>query len=496
MKKSFLFAGLAVVASLFMMSCENAGGGSSSGKSSTKLWPAYDEAANKWGYIKADGSWAFEARFDGAREFNGGYALAKTASVWEFIGGNGNRINGVPAFDDCDGKFINGYVRFKNSGYWGLLNDQLKTAIDPLYVELGEMSDVGLISCKKDYDSKYGYIDINRQTKIEAIYDDAQMFVDGVAIVIRGGNYSGINKSGTVAVQARASVMESLGNGRISYYDTQRRKYGMLSTQGPEIGSPNYSHIYKFTDNGLARVYIDNKYSYIDKDAHEKQPSNGKAVAATDFHEGIAFVKYVETGDFEAIGPDGVRKFALNKGEVPYGDFNGGLCLVWSLNDRGQYSYRYINASGTTVREWIGNSNTGRPAEEPVMTPGVTPSDPVGPIDPVDPIDPIDPSQGGMYIKHPWNGSDWTWQPMSSITEEGMTYYYYDGVWNGTGFNVNSTQSDSGPDYHWFSESEIAQNLGISASELNSYYKGSRVRFIYYVYEGVQIAIIGDPNGF
>lgn len=490
MKKSFLFAGLAVVASLFMMSCENAGG-SSSGKSSAKLWPAYDQNAKNWGYVNADGSWAFEARFDGAREFSEGYALVKAGSGWEFINATGNRVQGAPQFDECNGKFVNGFMRFRQGQYWGLMNNQLAVEIDPYCADLGDMSDIGLISYKRSSNDYYSYVDKKKNEMIEPLFIRAEQFIDGFAVVEReGGSITLINKSGNVIIQNKGRL-ESLGNGRISYYDTQRGKYGMLTTQKQEKGNPVYSHIYKFTDNGLARVYIDNKYSYIDKDATEKQPSNGRAVDATDFHEGIAFVKYVETGDFEAIGPDGVRKFALNKGEVPYNYFNGGLCLVWSLNDRDQYSFRYINANGTTVREWVADSrNGGIPEEEPVMTPGVTPSDPIGPIDPVDPIDPIDPSQGGMYIKHPWNGTDWTWQPMSSFTEEGTTIYYYDGVWNGIGFNVNSTQSDSGPDYHWFPASEIAENMNnMSESDLNSYI-GYRMRFMYYEYYGEQIAFL------
>jgi|GEM_PF-1545735 len=483
MKRSFLFAGMALVASLFMMSCENSGGGSSSGKSSAKLWPAYDETAKQWGYINAQGEWAFAARFIEAREFNGGYALAKTGSVWEFIGGDGNRINGVPAFDACDGQFKNGYVRFQQYNYWGLMNDQLKTVIDPIYVDLGEMSDLGLIAAQKGSSDNYGYIDVNRQQKIEAIYDEAGMFVDGIAIVVRGGRFSGINKSGQTIIQPKDSRMVSLGNGRISFLDTQRRKYGLLDTQGKEIGSPIYSQIYEFTDNGLARVAIDGKYSYITKDGSELSLSNGKALEATDFHEGIAFVKYVATGDFEAIGTDGNRKFNLNKGETPYGYFNGGLCLVWSKDNRGRYFYRYINTNGATVREWIGDGMNGNPSVSPETEPGVTPSNPTDPTD-----DPSNPGQGGattMYIKHPWNGGDWTWRPMTAYVEDGHTIYYYKGTWGGVGFNVNTTQSDAGAE--WFPEEDVASAMGLTEIPF-----GMNVVFLYYEYEGEHIGAVVD----
>ena len=53
------------------------------------------------------------------------------------------------------------------------------------------------------------------------------------------------------------------------------------------------------------------------------------------------------------------------------------------------------------------------------------------------------------YIKHPWNGGEWTWQKM---TQEGSNYVYT-GYWGGYGVNINTSPSDQGA--KWFPENEI-----------------------------------------
>ena len=453
MKNSFLFSGMAIIASLLMMSCENSGGSSPTpDKSTTKLWPRYDETSKQWGYMNASGEWAFNARFNVAYEFSGNYALARTGNVLEFIGTDGNRVNGAPSFDDCSGKFYNGYMRYTSGGYYGLMNNQLKTVIDPYYTELGDMSDNGLLYCKKNAPDSYGYIDKDKKQVIEAIYEEANLFIDGIAIVKRGNNYFGINKSNQTIIQPKYPRLTSLGNERIAFYDSERRKYGMMDVQGNEIGSPIYSSINTFTDNGLALVSIDGKYTYIDKNGTELNLANGRAVSATDFHEGIAFVKYVENGDFEAIGTSGERKFSLQKAEVPYGNFTGGLCLVWSKDAQGKYFYRYINTIGEQIKDWIGDNNNGRPAEDPIMNPGVAPSNPTDPTDPTDPS-----GQASYYVKHPWGGGAWSWQPMeyAGYDDMGGDYYGYIGLWGDNGFNTNTTASDNGADWFALDDSRL-----------------------------------------
>ena len=92
------------------------------------------------------------------------------------------------------------------------------------------------------------------------------------------------------------------------------------------------------------------------------------------------------------------------------------------------------------------------------------------------------------YIKHPWNGEDWTWQLMAYEDES----YTYVGIWNGIGANINTSADDDGS--AWYPSEDI-----YGADEVTI---GSTVTFMFTPYEGVDGSLIistkesdnGDDN--
>ena len=87
------------------------------------------------------------------------------------------------------------------------------------------------------------------------------------------------------------------------------------------------------------------------------------------------------------------------------------------------------------------------------------------------------------YIKHPWNGEDWTWQLMAQ--EDGN--YTYIGVWNGIGANINTSADDNGS--AWYPSEDIYGSEDVA--------NGSTVTFVFTPYEGVDglLAISIGNNG-
>ncbi len=364
--KKLLIVTMAIIASLLMVSCNNEGGNVPTDKTSVKLWPAYDETSSKWGYINAEGKWAISAQYTSAHEFSGNYALVEYAGVQEFISANGARVSNVAPFDDCSGKFHNGYMPFKRSSYYGLFNSQLGIQIDPYYAYIDEMGDNGLVCVRKNPGEKCGYVDKDKKQRIEAIFDKAWPFVNDAAVIMRGNQYGVINTSGNSVVDlGKYDELHSVGANRIVYVSDQRQRVGLISTSGTEIGAPMYKAIDMFADNNLARFWDENeKMGYMDNNANELNLPNGRAFNATSFSEGKAFVRYVEGGDYEVIDTRAHKLFSLKKGEVPYGSFTNGLCLVWSMIDKNKCMYRYINTKGETIREWMGTKSVGLPACE------------------------------------------------------------------------------------------------------------------------------------
>jgi len=374
MKKIYFLPLLLTVCVVFC-GCPNPDGPTPTPEPSSKLWPVYDANAKKWGYMNEGGQMAISAQFIDVRRFSGKYALVQPfQGVLEFIDAEGNRVAGVPQFIYCSGEFHNGYMRFMTNSGWGMMNNRLEKVIDPLMADLGEMGDNGFISCRKNpNDRYYSYININKEQMIEPLYEEAGVFTAGAAVVVRGGQFYAINKSNNIIYFDQTTPYDclvSLGNSRIAYRDPQRnRQWGMFSTEGGNPIGTLYKEINSFTGNGLARVmFDDNKYGYIDKNGVEMNLKNGHAYKATDFQEGIAYVKYNEASNYVAVGTDGDTKFELAEGIIPYSDFSNGLSLVWKKTTQGEYEYYYINAKGTKVGSgWIVDGNEGRPIYAPIV---------------------------------------------------------------------------------------------------------------------------------
>lgn len=75
------------------------------------------------------------------------------------------------------------------------------------------------------------------------------------------------------------------------------------------------------------------------------------------------------------------------------------------------------------------------------------------------------PVVDGYWIKHPWGGGQWTYQPM---TQEG-TNYVYTGIWGGSGANIADNEGGNNAD--WFTQAQIS-----GAADAHS---GDEVKFTY-----------------
>lgn len=76
----------------------------------------------------------------------------------------------------------------------------------------------------------------------------------------------------------------------------------------------------------------------------------------------------------------------------------------------------------------------------------------------------VPPVLDGWYVKHPWNGGEWTWEQM---TQEG-DLYKYTGLFGGNGANVSQDINESDPT--WRTQDEIGAS-GIAV--------GTEVTFVY-----------------
>ncbi len=187
-----------------------------------------------------------------------------------------------------------------------------------------------------DYGSaKYGYTDDNGKLKIDYIYDYAEEFSEGFALVMRNRKAYFINEAGFSVFNSKTSIykyIEGFKNGRALV--RIGNKYGFINTKGFVIIPAIYDDASSFKE-GKAAVCKDNKYGFID--------TNGKTVidflydSATSFSEGIARIS--KNNKYGFINSNGKKLTSLIYEKT--GSFSSGLCPV---KIKGKYTF--INTNG------------------------------------------------------------------------------------------------------------------------------------------------------
>jgi hypothetical protein len=110
--------------------------------------------------------------------------------------------------------------------------------------------------------TKYGYIDSTGVFVIDPIYDYADDFRDGVAVVRQGEDNLVIDRTGTVIYQSKDTI-GSFHNGAASIYTNDDIwLYGFIDTAGKVIVEPKYPSVSDFDKNGHAYASLPDNSTY------------------------------------------------------------------------------------------------------------------------------------------------------------------------------------------------------------------------------------------
>jgi hypothetical protein len=347
MKKSFFFAALMMVAAMFT-ACNSSG---TPMDDTTKLWPACDAKGENVGYINAKGEMAVPAMYDQATQYSCGFGRVKLAGNYFFLDKNGKNVNDAPNFSDgCDPYFYYNCLCYRAGEYWGMVDNNFKTIIQPAYDFLGYMSEEGLVEFNLPNSDKYGYLNKKGEVAIPANYDNTDRFLDGVATVKVGEKWGAIDKNGQFVINATYDRLQSIGEGRIAFYDYKAEKGGMMDTKGNVIVQAIYEGTQGFADNGLAPVRSNDKWGYVDKNGNVKLQF--MYYDAAPFYEGYAWIKRAEDTNYELIDTNGNTVITLAKRESPASVFHNGLCKTRVYNESGSETTKYIDTKGNMVYSW------------------------------------------------------------------------------------------------------------------------------------------------
>ena len=228
---------------------------------------------------------------------------------------------------------------------------------------------------------KYGFVNSKGKIVVKAVYDEADNFSDGMALVRKGSKYGFVNTKGEIAIPLKYKWAEDFSDGLTSVLTS--KGYIFINKQGKQVFDTCYEMTYGFSD-GLASVQIGDKFGYIN--------TNGKTVIkaqynwAYPFSEGRALVRldsdtcaiintkgkifkkyddrmfieayhkysdgymvYSKDGKTGALDKNGKIAIKPSADWHQLEDFSEGLAPYWNGLITEECGYGYINKKGKTV---------------------------------------------------------------------------------------------------------------------------------------------------
>ncbi len=336
MKKIYYLV-MAVVATLFV-ACSDT---QTPETDTTKLYPAMDPSGEMWGYIDAKGNFAIQPMYDDVMNFSCGYARVWLNDEIKFIDNKG-KIQPTMSYDYAS-DFYHKYSTIGLDDRMGLLGTNLSLSIQPFYYYLGTMGDNGLIAALMDDDSKFQYVNAKGDIKIPAMFDSADDFNSGVAIIALGGKYGVINSKGDFTIQPTYKQrLWNMGEGLVGYNDND--KMGFMDANGNLILPAMYTNMGVVSD-GMIPFQSKTKCGYLDTKGNIVIPD--MYLSVSEFYEGCAWVRQSENSAVACINKKNEVLFYLLKDEVPVRGFHNGLALIQTKT-----GYKYIDKKNNFIYAW------------------------------------------------------------------------------------------------------------------------------------------------
>jgi hypothetical protein len=207
----------------------------------------------KWGLRAADGTWLVEAKFMEIRGFSEELAATREGSSW------GDFSEGLAPASEGD----------RLTGKFGYIDRQGRWAIEAEY-DWARPFQEGLGGVKDG--SKWGFVDKKGKLVVEPEYDQIGSFSGGLAPVQRGGapgdkeTWTYIKPDGSQPFEKKYAWAGTFSDGlaRVQIEDRITGKFGYIDGKGAMVIQPNFEEASDFR-NGKATVRIEGKGRTIDQ---------------------------------------------------------------------------------------------------------------------------------------------------------------------------------------------------------------------------------------
>ncbi len=293
----------------------------------------------KCGYVDRFGKEIIPCIYEDAEEFREDLALVYKNDHYEYLDATGRQIISTDKYYDmhsfCEGRAL---VRKNNLKYnykCGYIDKNSKEVIPCLYDDAEDFSEgLAIVELK----GKKYYIDINGNKIIDCKdYQYAGNFINGIAVVKKNNKYGCIDKTSKEIIPC---IYDGILNDCGLYIIVKiKDKYGYINKLGEEITPSIYDSAYQFYE-GLARVKTCGKWIYINEEGKQVIDCSQYSYVS-DFNNGLALV--IKEGKYGYIDQTG-KEVILCQYDRAH-DFSEGLSIVASNNRR-----FIINRNNETIR--------------------------------------------------------------------------------------------------------------------------------------------------
>ncbi len=191
---------------------------------------------------------------NGSRTFiEYGYGIEKIQLKEGLIDTDGNIVL-HPLYDEISGYFHNGYMRIRNNGMTGIIDQNYKVIIPIMYEDISDIKDDLFLAKSKN---KWGMINIKNQAVIPFEYDKIRHFNEGLAQVLIKSSIGYINKKNMKVIKPKFDF-NALGDfsNRLALVK-KNEKYGYINTVGEIVIPITYT----------AGLPFEKKYALVEKDS-------------------------------------------------------------------------------------------------------------------------------------------------------------------------------------------------------------------------------------
>ncbi|MFE4710047.1 MULTISPECIES: WG repeat-containing protein [unclassified Paenibacillus] len=223
-----------------------------------------------WGYINDEGTTVIEPRYEYAEDFQpNGLAVVQLKGNSGLIDNTGQeRVKPVYSFI---GPFLEGRAVVSDAKGYTFIDEQGHEVTSARVDYLNSLHEGRALFSKQGSGqaSRYGYWDRQGKEVLPAVYEDASDFMNGTALVkIADGEYALIDPDGHRLYTYKHPFVGSLGEGLLSYQETENGRYGYLNKDGSVAIQPQFTAALPFYE-GRAVVNtaenFGNAYGLIDK---------------------------------------------------------------------------------------------------------------------------------------------------------------------------------------------------------------------------------------